>query len=235
MDIIFIQGQVPKTLFRVTGKHDFAMGKDEVQKIQTVVSKPILPFKPMSIENVAGKFLDFFRMRDLDSVLFRSKRRVSKHFYHIEGTVTMHQCQVHFKGCSGVKSMERLADDLGLLHARANVFMVLMTGLVGTWVDISNGCYLERGFQSEFEGCFVPRLRVSESCSTVILDMVQWHETKFPPVAKELRPTRMVVSVSNRGTVIVRFAWPSIGWNSKTEELFQTVGQWVLETVRSMC
>lgn len=199
----------------------------------------IFPFQPVRIENMAGNFKYAFRTRDLDLVTFKTKQlfssTTSKQIFHMDGTLSIYKNFVHFKGCSGMDSLQRIQRDIGLESSACQVYMALMTGNVGCPVDVNFGCYIERFFLYNFQKCFFPRIRIIDLHPVIYLEMSQWAPSIFPDIPVEHRPSRMVVTVSHKGTVIFRLTWKRVPWNMAIEKSSISFCQWILDRIKECC
>ena len=239
MDIIHCSNEICNkvVLFRKKNKHSFKPGADNVTKLQTSEYPIIFPYQPVRIDNMAGNFKYAFRTHDLGSITFPSKQlfSVSKQIYHVDGTLSIFRNFVHFKGCSGIQSIQRIQRDIGLESSACLVYMALMTGNIGCPVDVNFGCYIERYFLYNFKKCFFPRIRVIDLHPVIYLEMNQWVEDVFPKMPVSFRPCRVVVTVSHRGTVIYRLTWKRVPWGEEIEQHAIQFCQWIMDCIKECC
>lgn len=237
MDAIHFDNQ--HIIFREQGTHTYQVGEGtNVIKI-TPIDRPasLFPYSPVRIDNMAGNFQNLFRTIDMDSVIFASRQsfQFNKQIYHIDATLNIHKRIVHFKGCCGMNALMRIQRDIGLHDASCRIYMCLITGNMGVLVDVNFGCYLERFFLYNFHKTFSPRIRVIDLHPVIYLEMNEWNTELFPEVPPEKRPTRMVVSVSHKGTVIFRLTWKNIIWDHPTEASMMRLCQWLMDLIKASC
>jgi hypothetical protein len=240
MDIIkFSPGSIIDGCFyRKQGCHAFQIGHDSVAEIISIECKDgTIPYQPIAIDNMAGKFKDFLRCTDIHPLVFSASHFVTKtrQIYHLHGTLTLHNQVVHFKGCRGLQSLQDIAADIGLCEADGYVYMTLMTGNLGHQVDVRFGCYIERYFQGNMKGCIRPRIRIIDLHPVVYLETRHWDTSVLPDIPENMRPVKTVCSVSNRGTVIIRCTWKKLLWTQDTEHHVLRFGQWLMDTINLCC
>jgi hypothetical protein len=159
----------------------------------------------------------------------------SKRMYHTDGTITLNKDFVYFKGCNGVSAINRIQNDIGLEDNACKVYMVLITGNIGYFVDVRFGCLIEHFFRYNFSKSFSPRVRIIDLHPVVYLEMTEWIEAIFPEVPKECRPHRVLATVSHKGTVIFRLSWKGVLWTASVEEKIMCFCQWILDCIKDLC
>jgi hypothetical protein len=235
MDIIFFEPEngLKRCFYRKHRCHSFIVGKEGVVRIEKDILPQTLPASRMEIENVAGKFNDFLRVQDIQQLIKKTRR--GKQLFHVYGTLNIINNTVHFKGCRGLSQIHCIARDIGLLDFSARVYMALITGNLGFPVDVRDGSYLEHMLCFASGGSFVSRPRIIDLHTMVYFEMQSWSETYFPEVPRSNRPTKILVSVSSRGTIIVRLSYPRILWSAMAEHHCEKISQWILTQIQSFC
>lgn len=242
MDIIHIlrthEGPV-HYLYREQGKHTFQVGKEYVVKIDVMDTfSPFFPYSPMAFDNITGRFNDFLWLPGLLPLQFEGPgkfQKQQKQMFHIEGTLTLHQNVIHFKGCKSMASIRNIAHDLCLHDDKNSVHMALMTGTIGKMVDVRLGCYIDRYCNETFNGVIYPRSRVIDVHPIIYLESTRWDDTVFPHVPLPLRPQSIVCTVSSKGTIIIRMTWNRVHWGDEIEQYMLNLGKWFQEMIQSCC
>jgi hypothetical protein len=229
-----------RVLYRKSSEHTFHKDTENVLQIIHDQDELVFPYKAMTIDNITGKFKDFLRKNqlayDLAPLMFlkRNKSRTFYQIYHIEATLTIHKDIVHFKGCNSTHALDVIADDIGLYHNQTSVYMVLLTGNLGRNVDVSFGCYIERIVSKSFT-CVFPRVRIIDIHSVIYLEVTQWNTKELVELDPRIHPVKVLITISSRGSVVQRFTWKNIHWDSTTEKEIVRIGQWWMDLIQSLC
>ena len=240
MDVIHFSSKSSThgVLFRKENEHDFVVGDKEVTHITTMVHPPIFSYKPVAIDNMTGHFVDMFCTRDMEAVTFSSQNRFQckKQIFHLYGTLSVFKQVVHFKGCHSYDVITQIASDIGLRHGQCKVYMVLLTGVIGTLVDVQFGCYIERFFLHHFQTCIKPRIRIIDLHPVIYLELHSWDTAYLPDLPVEFQPKSIVITISNKGTVIFRVTWGrSITWSKVIEQCIVQACQWIMDKIKECC
>lgn len=240
MDIIHFSptSSFQGVLFRKQKEHKYIVGEEEVTQITSIEYPLIFSYKLVTIDNMTGYFLDMFRTKDMNAVVFSSQNRFQckRQIFHLHGTLSVFKQVVHFKGCHGHDAITQIASDIGLQHGGCKVYMVLLTGVIGTLVDVQFGCYIERYFLHAFQTCIKPRIRIIDLHPVIYLELHSWDTAYLPDLPSQFRPKRIVITVSNKGTVIFRVTWgKTIVWSKTVEKHIVEACQWIMDKIKECC
>ena len=155
----------------------------------------------------------------------------SHRLLHLEASLNVLEHVVHFKGATGHSALQDIACDIGLLHGEAEVFMVLVTGSLGFLVDVTIGCYIEQYFAKHFRGVFHPRLRIIDLHTVIYLECRNLHDF-FPEIHESLKPRKIIISISNRGSIIMRMTWRRVDWTQEAELMVLALAEKIASCIK---
>lgn len=236
MDIIFFDPEsgINSCFYRKHNQHAFKTGENHVAKIVLDKYPLILPHRPMQIENMTGKFNDFLRVNDILPLM--SKNKLHHHqMFHVMGTLTILKKVVYFKGCKGLQNLQNIARDIGLIDMSGTVYMVLLSGNLGIPVDVRIGCFLESQFVLDTGHAFVSRKRMFELHTTLFFDMVSWNSDLFPRFPNNHHPTKIFMTVSNKGCIILRMSFARQIWTLEQETACLRFGNMIMQIIQAKC
>ena len=222
-DVIRLQDRL---IYRKHKEHEYV----GLELISTFDAPEVNPEQPVRVENIAGRFHCTLYTSDIGAVTFNvcNRKRKYKQIYHFESTLNIKEDVVFFKGGRGIRSLQQVADSIGLENSNCSVYMVLVTASLGRFVDVNFGCFIERHFQ----GVLRARARIIDLHPVVYLDLKEWNDNL--PFSKEYEPpVSMLITVSSKGTVIMRCVWKQTVWTVEAEENLKIFCQWVVTQIKN--
>jgi hypothetical protein len=239
LDIIYLRHG--HTLFRASGDHEYAAGRDDVLSISQVRAPK--PFSTLGVgqplvKNLCGKFKTYFREHpDHLPVLKKPRNAVfgrHKVMHHVHGTVSVYSGVAFFKGCCGYRGIAALSEDLFLEDPVCEVHMGVFKTYLGRHLQTCHGCYMERAVERRFR-CIRVCQRLDEDCQAVKLQVLDFDPAELPHLAGSLAPTSLDIKVTNTGVVLLRFSWGRCTWTPDAEAAVLCFCSWMAGQLRECC
>ena len=229
-------------LYRAQGTHSFKPGEHGVQSVGSFHPAESPPAsREVIIENISGRFDAPLDATPFASVLQRGRKCFGYHkeLLHAEGTLYLYggnPCSVHFKGCQGMVALEGIATSLALPTSAAKVHMGVFSARMGMLVNTSHCSYFEAMVARRFRSIRVVG-RMFDMNLMVRLRVQRFNAVDMPGLDAEpsLTPSSIDITVSGRGTVLLRFSWAGCVWTRATEAQVVAFCEGLVETFRSCC
>ena len=193
-----------------------------------------------TIENLCGKLNPILFSRevkaDLLPVSFHSNSAFGpmRNVHHLDGNVTFSGWggPVGFKGCTGLRGMNRVCRSLYDDDWEGTVHMGVLSLRLGKSVFTSGGCYMERVILRRFGNLveIMPRL---EQNNLVRVRVFKW--SGLLEARPEITPSDSEIKVTGRGAVIIRFSWKNIEWSQQVEEEVLDLGNRIGSMLQKCC
>ena len=230
--IVFVSsGEI---LYRPRGEHKHSPGMDNVLSVYPVClsTLPRGP-RPPSIKNLAGFFLCPLDPGLHENVSIKSRQRFGDHqeMYHVEGSVTVYNSNVQFKGCRGLRSMEAIAADLRLDSSACVVHMGVFSASICRKVHTAHWCFLENRLACRFRSMRVCN-RIMDMNSVVKLRVDQFDPREMPILGGNCAPKCIDILISSNGSINLRMSWNRCPWDAAVEARVLSFCGWVAGVVK---
>lgn len=177
------------------------------------------PRKPVSLENLCGKFVHKVDSKKIKpvTVLNRTCMGWQHEVYNIHGNATFskkNKGNMVFKGCRNFKAIQKLGEDLNIPHepkVQTIIHMAVLSAHMGQLLDVSPMGLVEkivedlgyRGYRS-IDGT---------NAFKFSLNPQQWKM-----VCKDEFPRSNDWTMTTRGSVVVRLTWDVCEWSQELED-----------------
>lgn len=170
--------------------------------------------RPCRIENLCGQFIGQVNRREIHPVLITVKSCLGRQedVYSIHGNGCFMKSQphkMHFKGCRNMQAVTKFARHMGLDSPSTIVHMAVVSGCMGTLVDIRPGGLME----DILHKMGVETYRIPDTTNTLCFHLdLNLMDKDFPS------PRQTDWSITTRGSVIVRITWDFLEWSKDIED-----------------
>lgn len=170
-------------------------------------------------------------MESLSSVLMTSPAAGvrPRQLFHLDGNVMINGTKVSFMGARNFQSLSRLVSTIRMENPR--VYMSVFSLRIGSAVHIAQNGFLESNIRrtARFYLSIVQR-------HDEVNNMVKLRIRSFKGLFKlhlDCQPSSNEISISARGSVMVKMTWNGIEWTRETEAACLTfcnmLGVWIKE------
>lgn len=236
MDAIILES-TGEILYRPHGEHGHVTGDGCISSVLPMCS-PTPPRAATSpvVKNLAGTFTSALEQGYHNGVSFKSWQHFGDHveMYHVEGTMTVYQHCVQFKGCRGVASLAALAASLRLDSASASVHMGVFGSSVGRKVHTGLGCFLENRLANRFR-CMRVCGRIIDMSNVIKLRIDHFDVAEMPFLSGLAVPMCADVLISGNGSINIRMSWDRCPWDEEVERGVLSFCGWLTGVVRECC
>jgi hypothetical protein len=174
--------------------------------------------RPCRIENMCGRFKYNVRKAPLSNVitLFPGANSTSErggwteNIYSIYGNCS-YLCEtserLHFKGCQGLASVHKLAEELRAPTKDTVVHMVVISGCMGEFVDVRPCGLMDT---------LLRRMKITPFRTIDATNSVRFH-VRMDEWLDLPRPKVSDWTITTRGSVIIKFTWSALPWTLEVE------------------
>ena len=233
MDVIILESP-GEILYRPHGEHGHSPGTGSVVGVYpmcapTVVRAP----RPPTDTNLAGYFVSALQPGTNSGVSVKTWQPFGDHLelYHLEGSVTVYDHCVHFKGCRGARSAAVLASDLCLDSPSCVVHMGVFGASIGRKLHTGLGCFLENRLAHRFRSLRVCN-RIFDMSTVVKLRIDRFDSAEMPHLDGSCAPMCVDILISGNGAINVRMSWARCAWDQAVEDRVLAFCGWVAGIVR---
>jgi hypothetical protein len=230
--IVFVSsGEI---LYRPRGEHKHSPGMDNVLSVYPVClsTLPRGP-RPPSVKNLAGFFVSLLDPGQHGNVSIKAWQHFGDHqeMYHVEGSVTVYNTRVQFKGCRGLCSMQAIAADLRLDSPASLVHMGVFGASIGRKVHTGLGCFLENRLAHRFRSMRVCS-RILDLNSVVKLRIDRYDAREMPILGGDHAPKCIDILISSNGSINMRMSWNRCQWDKNIETRVLAFCGWMAGIVK---
>ena len=188
------------------------------------------------VKNLCGHYTSALEPGRHNGVALSAWQHFGDHheMYHLEGSVTVYQYYVQFKGCTGYRGIAALARDLYMDSPDCLIHMGVFSASVGRKIHTAHGCFLENRIANRFRSMRVCN-RIIDMSTVVKLRISRFDPSEMPFLSGECAPTCADVLVSGQGAMIIRVSWDKCPWTQEVEEKVLRFCEWLAGVVRDCC
>jgi hypothetical protein len=183
---------------------------------------PYTSQKP-KIENLCGSFCEYTSTNGLEGVVKLTQTCLGrqKEIFHLHGNVTIYQGKAAFMAVRGIEGLQKLSNALNLSSAHNIVHMAVLSGRIGTRVQVAESGLLESNLSQHNEWIRIEG-RMYEHTNTVRLRVRKFEGPVFF-LPEETRPDNNDWMVTGKGMVIIRLTWRRLSWTREAEDACLTM------------